>query len=79
MREVRLMVSDDWMDFALCKEMPAEVFFPHEDDELAIFNAKKVCMQCPVSEPCLEMGMKLRHGIWGGLTATERSMLRTLE
>jgi WhiB family redox-sensing transcriptional regulator len=79
MREVRMMVSDDWMDFALCKEMPAEVFFPHEDDELAVFNAKKICMRCPVSEPCLEMGMKLRYGIWGGLTATERSMLRTLE
>ncbi len=79
MREVRLMVSDDWMDFALCKEMPADVFVPQENDELAILNAKNVCMQCPVTDPCLEMGMKMRHGIWGGLTAEERMMLRSLE
>lgn len=77
MREVRLIVSDDWMDFAACKGMPAEVFFPHEGDAAAVMEAKKVCMQCPVSEPCLDMGMKLRHGVWGGLTAVERLTLRS--
>ena len=79
MREYRVTISDDWMDFALCKEEPVETFFPHEDDELAVFQAKKICGRCPVSDPCLDMGMKLRHGIWGGLTATERSMLRSLQ
>lgn len=79
MRELRLVVSDDWMDFALCRGDDSEVFFCDENDKVGVMMAKQVCMRCPVSEPCLEMGMKFRHGIWGGLTATERSMLRSLE
>jgi len=74
----RVAVSDDWMDFALCKGAPVEVFFFDVDDEKAELKAKKICAQCPVSEPCLEMGMKMRHGVWGGMTAKERSMLRSL-
>jgi len=66
------------MDFALCKGEEVETFFIDEDDELGVFNAKKICGRCPVSEPCLEMGMKMRHGVWGGMTAKERSMLRSL-
>ena len=79
MIELRIALSDDWMDFAACKNETSESFFVDEDDELGVFAAKKICNGCPVIEPCLDMGMKLRHGIWGGLTAAERSMLRSLE
>lgn len=79
MREIRIAVSDDWMDFALCRGNDTEVFFCDENDRVGVALAKRVCMQCPVAEPCLEMGMKMRHGIWGGMTAKERSMMRSLE
>jgi len=79
MREFRVAVSDDWMDFARCKGAPVEMFFFDWGDEEDEFEAKKVCFLCPVSEPCLEMGMKMRHGIWGGLTAAERAMIREAE
>lgn len=78
MIEFRVAVSDDWMDFAACKGEPAEIFFSDADDHEAISKAKKICGQCPVQEPCLDMGMKLKHGVWGGLSAAERSMLRSL-
>ena len=78
MIEFRVAVSDDWMDFAACKGEPAEIFFPDYDDHEAILEAKQVCQSCFVQEPCLDMGMKLKHGIWGGLTAEERLMLRSL-
>ena len=79
MRQVIMHVSDDWMDFALCKEMDADVFFPDEDDKVGVMEAKMVCAECPVVEPCLDMGMKMRHGVWGGLTAKERSLLRSMK
>lgn len=74
----QIAVSDDWMDFAACKGEPAEVFFPDYDDHESILQAKEICGECPVQEPCLNMGMKLKHGIWGGLTGMERSMLKDL-
>jgi WhiB family transcriptional regulator, redox-sensing transcriptional regulator len=78
-RQIIMNVSDDWMDFARCKEMKADVFFSDEKDKVGVLEAKKVCSECPVIDPCLDMGMKMRHGIWGGLTAKERSLLRSIE
>lgn len=40
-------------------------------------EAKAVCRRCPVARPCLEHALAVpeRHGIWGMLTAKERSRL----
>ncbi|MBO0676886.1 WhiB family transcriptional regulator [Mycolicibacterium sp. S2-37] len=44
--------------------------------------AKKVCMSCPVRAECLKEALEfeaepgsVRHGVWGGLTAHERTQL----
>jgi hypothetical protein len=78
MMEFRVSMSDDWMDFAGCKGAPTELFFCDEDDEEMVMAAKIVCGRCPVEEPCGEMAMKFTFGIWGGMTASERMMLKEL-
>jgi WhiB family redox-sensing transcriptional regulator len=37
-----------------------------------------LCAACPVSVPCLEMAMveEIEFGVWGGLTANQRTQLR---
>lgn len=49
-----------------------EVFYP-STDELAE-EAKVVCAECPVRQPCLEHALsgRERDGVWGGLTERER-------
>lgn len=42
-------------------------------------KAKKVCMDCPVQQTCLDHAITHNeiHGIWGGLTPTERRRYRS--
>ncbi len=37
-------------------------------------QARKVCADCPVKEPCLEYALTYRidHGVWGGASERER-------
>ncbi|NDH97270.1 MAG: WhiB family transcriptional regulator, partial [Actinobacteria bacterium] len=39
--------------------------------------AKGICEECCVRDECLDYAMKIRepHGIWGGLSETERRHL----
>lgn len=39
--------------------------------------AKRICVVCPVRQPCLEYALAMRegHGVWGGLNETERRTL----
>lgn len=74
----------EWYDEAACRGMAVSKFFscmsPRDRDA-----AKDVCAACPVAAQCLEAAMaeeatrqsagqnlKGRHGIRGGLSATER-------
>lgn len=64
-----------WQERAACRIVPVELFFPaldHEADE-----AKAVCRECTVQEPCLESALEAgeRFGVWGGLTPQERRSL----
>ena len=67
------MASDqEWQEIAACRTIPVELFFPmveHETDQ-----AKAVCLECLVREPCLESAITAgeRFGVWGGLTPPER-------
>jgi WhiB family redox-sensing transcriptional regulator len=37
-------------------------------------QAKEICAQCAVREPCLDYAVSIKepHGIWGGLNEIER-------
>ena len=70
----------DWQTRAACRSADANIFFPptqtetKEERTLREAAAKSVCAQCPVREQCLTFALTTRepHGIWGGMTETER-------
>lgn len=73
-----------WLQEALCAQFElihANIWFPDPDEddvddiEWKTDFAKTVCMDCPVQDQCLELGMRpdnIRWGIFGGLTSDER-------
>ncbi|MDZ7931746.1 MAG: WhiB family transcriptional regulator [Rhodococcus sp. (in: high G+C Gram-positive bacteria)] len=70
----------DWQRRGACRTEPSGIFFPAGDlrgSALGIVerSAKRVCALCPVIEECLRHALDCRepYGIWGGLTALERS------
>jgi WhiB family redox-sensing transcriptional regulator len=74
---------DGWQAEAACRwviENTGEDPFYSTDDEPqpVIFarqrRAKRICAPCPVRLECLRYALETRepHGIWGGLTVTER-------
>ena len=73
-------IARDWRDRAACKG-DTDPFF--SDDRADTEHARWICRTlCPVRAECLtaamdeEGGRKLRHGIRGGHTADERSLMR---
>lgn len=65
-----------WVDDALCAEIGGDSWFPDKGENPAA--AKKACRRCPVRIECLDYAMSTgeRHGIWGGLSETERRRAR---
>lgn len=68
-----------WHRHALCGEVDTEVFFPADEERppqrrLRERVAKAVCAACPVRQPCALHAMAHRelHGVWGGLSETDR-------
>lgn len=72
-----------WLQQALCGDetLDPDIFFPdpdfdtEEEMEVKVRVAKDYCIDCPVADQCLELGMQpenLRWGIFGGLTSQER-------
>jgi WhiB family redox-sensing transcriptional regulator len=72
-----------WKERAACRGPESFVFFPpphserRDEREARETKAKQICAQCPVRAPCLEfaLSVKEQHGIWGGLTESERRHL----
>ncbi len=72
--------SSDWQRRAACRGEHAPAFFPplhFERKPVRLARerrAKAVCRQCPVIDECLGYALDARepHGVWGGLTETER-------
>lgn len=67
----------EWQAYAACAEIGKEVFFSGggtKDRIEAQAQAKALCAECSVRQPCLEYGIKYdpQEGIWGGLTLKER-------
>jgi WhiB family redox-sensing transcriptional regulator len=68
-----------WRELALCREVDPELFFPEKGEPAA--DAKKVCAGCEVKVACLADALNRReaYGIWGGLSARERTALLRLQ
>jgi len=67
-----------------CREHGVLVFYPIVEKptmstkmRALIQEAKKICSTCEVREPCLKYALENEsHGIWGGLSETERQYRR---
>lgn len=67
-----------WWERAACRGTDPEMFFP-PPCAAPPRVAKRICAGCPVRAKCLEYALANgeRHGIWGGLSANERAILKT--
>ena len=61
-----------WMLDGHCRGKEPSFFFP--SDGVGVDQARRVCANCPVKEPCLEYALRYRieHGVWGGASERER-------
>ena len=74
---------EPWTERAACRDADPDLFFPVTEDRTRraiaaqVARAKAVCAGCPVWSTCLSYAVETRqdHGIWGGLTASERRRL----
>lgn len=66
----------EWMASAVCAQTDPEAFHPEAGDSPE--PAKRMCAHCPVRETCLQWALDHNEpdGIWGGLTASERWVMR---
>jgi WhiB family redox-sensing transcriptional regulator len=76
-------VEDMWQVRAACRGPNHAIFFPparlerREEKRRREARAKEICQTCPVQQPCREYALHIReqHGIWGGMTESERRQL----
>ena len=77
------IIHETWHLKAACRGPESMLFFPpsfserREEREAREEKAKAICVDCPVRQDCLDFAVRVRepHGIWGGLTETERRRL----
>ena len=67
----------EWMDYAACRYMDTNIFFPPTKGLKA---AKAICATCLVKAKCLEYALVNRQkgGIWGGESERARKRLLAL-
>ena len=55
-----------------------EAFFPETHNPNVSASIKQACAECPIRLQCGEYGIywEPNHGIWGGLSATQRRKMR---
>lgn len=69
---------DAWRDEAACRGASVEAswWFPegYGAQQRSPARALAVCATCPVRRECLEYALSVpeRHGVWGGMTESER-------
>lgn len=77
------IIHETWHLQASCRGPEAQLFFPpavserREERDLREARAKVICTGCAVRDDCLDFAVRVRepHGIWGGLTESERRLL----
>ena len=78
-----LRTDDTWQVKAACRGPQALVFFPpstferKDEKQDRERRAKAICATCAVKQPCLDYALRIRepHGIWGGLSESERKRI----
>lgn len=72
--------SPDWRSRGSCRDVDPMVFYGPDRERAAarrrrVAMAKAICQSCPVRRVCLRQSLRFSepHGVWGGLTADERS------
>jgi WhiB family transcriptional regulator, redox-sensing transcriptional regulator len=73
--------SRSWWALAACQTASPELFFPVTETgpaQLQVARAKAICADCRVRLDCLDYAMSTHqvHGIWGGLSESERRSRR---
>lgn len=76
-RELGLDTARQWTELAACAGAKTpDAFFPEREDrpDPAVL---RICAGCPVQAACLRHALTAgeRHGVWGGLTPSEREAL----
>ena len=71
---LRLLERPAWHRLASCAGLDPNLYFPVRGEPTK--DARAVCATCPVRPECREAGMKEQQGLWGGLSARERRLLR---
>ena len=68
---------DEWKNKANCRNMDVNLFFPALGGNVPPF-VREVCGSCEVTEECLWYANETaaEHGVFGGLTPTERRLWR---
>lgn len=62
---------------AACRDHDPSLWFSTTRKNDRNAEAVRICAGCPIREACLEHSLEwASDGIWGGLTAEERSVLR---
>ena len=63
-----LVTPEPWIDWAACKNMGLEDFFPNRGQSTKA--AKACCAQCPVGQECDEYADRThtQYGVWNGRT-----------
>ena len=74
-----VLIATDFPQFdgiAACAETDPEAWFPEANQ--SGFAAKKICQRCGCIDQCLEWALRNGepYGVWGGLSAEQRSQLR---
>ena len=80
---MKLEIDLEWTLRAACKSTDPETFFPGKRSiaDPKVREAIAICISCPVRQACLQYALTLeahtyeRHGIYGGLTPTQRNRL----
>ncbi|KIQ08075.1 hypothetical protein RU01_21830 [Rhodococcus sp. MEB064] len=67
-----------WQSRAVCRSYDTNVFYfdgARSERETSVRAAKNLCRTCPVITECLDHAVRTHepHGVWGGLTPTERA------
>ena len=78
-----LRTDDAWQVKAACRGPQALVFFPpstferKDEKQDRERRAKAICATCAVKQSCLDYALRIRepHGIWGGLSESERKRM----
>lgn len=65
-----------WSYSGSCSTADPELFFPPPGTDTS--SARSICRGCPVRRHCLDYALETgqKHGIWGGMTESQRRRLR---